>query len=859
MKNKKIITTICTVAMAATLGLTALAGCNKEKHAFTWTTNSEETCTTPGKRTGVCGICGYVKEEEIKIDPSKHGYGDWQITMPTEQADGKAVKVCAHDSAHTAEVTLPKLTADGTGYASHDITKAPTAISEGVRTYVLETENGPVEVNVTLPKKPVTTVEDAVLVGTNSGHLVRSASGTYTDSDAESARINNFSVEFGDNYTHVTDGGQKEQYWFSKDDRGEPFGVYVRENSVLVGDKVLETVLSDPRAVENVTESNLLGFGYSTGTNDIRGYGAEDLLAKYYDLAKTARENGTAVHYDENFLKAQNGEITADFSFSYYETPYFTRYKIEFTIYPSGAIKTLRMDTKVIRAYLIAEDSNGNKLFYDDGDVIYAEEYDRDPSTSEDLYEIKDGKPVIDGVKTDANGNELHDANGNTIPRYQPITGNVTDASGNPVLGSNNKPIAHYQPATVGQRRFYSDDHSEVNNKTLIYTEQVLKTDSDVVPENPYKSDVLYISSLDVKYDGKVIGESGVELPTNQAVYLSIDNVQPTTATLEYDPLRIYVRTQTRDIELTNNFNDNPYSIMGSFLSEASVGGKTVKNVIVLNSRYATKSADDFVTLVIKTYGGRCEKLIKLTFEKGAPTTIRAQAYTYSDAGGQPVYKWSDYSSDNHVKLYVGQPLLIRAVAAESEADFADTSFTASVYFMQSSKITFENGYPFEGDAVTRLVASEAGTYQITLRYDKAVSGAGEGEGFAYLYVDVEDIPDLAEIFNGDYVTKASLKVGSEVVPGTDMNVTFSYDTDWHQGEITITSAAGNCVYDYVVDADNKITVTHKSGLTATDNATFNFTFALNEAYKLEVTHYTGLRDIQETIVLSRPLTEDAA
>ncbi|MDE7400530.1 MAG: hypothetical protein K2N17_00605 [Clostridia bacterium] len=836
MKNKKIVTMICSVAMAAALGVTALAGCNKEKHAFTWTVNTDETCSAPGKRTGVCGICGYVKEEEIKIDPTLHGYGDWQITMPTEQAEGKAVKICAHNSAHTAEVTLPKITADGTGYASSPVTKTPTAIEEGVRTYVLETDNGPVEVKVTLPKKPVTTVEDAVLVGTHSGHLVRSASGTYTDSGADNAKNNKFSYEFGDNYTHVTDEGQKEQYWFSMDDRGEPFGVYVRENSVLVGDKVLETVLSDPRAVENVTESNLLGFGYSTGTNDIRGYGAEDLLSKYYDLAQTARENGTAVNYEENFLKAQNGEITADFSFSLYEPPYFTRYKIEFTIYPSGAIKTLRMDTRVFRAYMIAEDADGNKLFYDNGDIIFAEEYDRDPATSADLYEMQaDGKtPVISGVKEDAEGNELHDANGNTIPRYKP-------------KGRNN-------------RKYYSDDHSEVNNRTIIYTEQVLKTDSDVVPENPYKSDVLYISSFDVKYNGKVIGESGVELPTNERVYLQIDNVLPTTATLDYDPLRIYVRTATRDIELTNNFNDNPYSMIGSFISEVELDNhEKIKNVISINSRYATKSADDYVTLVLKTYGGRCEKLVKLTFEKGAPSSIRAQAYSYSDAGGQPVYKWADYSSDTHAKIYVGQPLLIRAMAADGEAGFADTRFTASVYISDRNKITFENGYEFEGEAVTRLVANEAGTYQITLRYDRAALTAPEGEGFAYLYVDVEEAPDLAEIFNGEYVAKASLINGSAVVEGTEMNVTFSNSGDWHQGEITITSAAGNCVYDYVVNEDNEITVTYKSGITVTDNKTFDFSFALNEAYKLEVSHYTGKRDIRETIVLSRPLTEEAA
>ncbi len=834
MKNKKILTMICSVVMAATLGITALAGCNKEKHVYTWTVNTEETCSAPGKRTGVCGICGDVKEEEIKKNPTKHAYGDWQITMPTEQAEGKAVKVCAHNSAHTVETALPKLTADGTGYVSCDITKQPTAISEGVKTYVLETDNGPVEVNVTLPKKEVTTVADAVLVGSNSGHLIRSTSGTYSDSEV--SKTNKFSVEFGDNYTHVIDEGQSEQYWFSVDDRGEPFGVYVRENRTPVNvpdddpdweppagynpEVSLDFIitLSDPKVAENVTASHLLGYGYSTASNAIRGYGAEDLLAKYYSHAQDARANNKAVHYEENFLKASNGEITADFSYGFYENPNFARYKIEFTLYPSGAIKTLRMDTKVIRAFMIEEDAEGNKLFDSDGDIIYAEEYDRDPATNADLYEMQaDGKtPVVSGVKTDADGNELHDSKGNTIPRYKP-------------RGRNN-------------RKYYSDDHDEVNNKTLIYNEQVLKTDSDVVAKNPYDYNVLYISSFDVKYGGKVIGDAGVELPTDRAVYLNIDNIQPTTATLDYDPLRIYVRTQTRDIEITNNFSDNPYSIIGSFLKDT--------NQIVLNSRYATKSDDDFVTLVLKTYGGRCEKEVKLLFEKGAPSTIIAQAYSYSDASGQPLYKWTEYG-DSHVKLYVGQPLLIKAVAAASEAGFADTSFTASV---RGGNVTIQNDYDFNGEAVSKITATAAGSYQIALQYKKTGNETGLGKSFTYLYVDVEEPPRLADVFNGEYTAKASLKIGTVPV-ATDMKVTFSYTTNWRQGEIAVESEAGNCVYGYVVGADNKITVTYKSGVSAEENNTFNFTFELNEAYKIEVTHYTGLRD-DETLVLSRALTE---
>lgn len=826
MKNKKIMTTICSVAMAATLGLTAFAGCNKEEHSYTWTVDVEESCSAPGKRTGVCGICGDVKEETIKIDPSKHAYGDWQISMPTEQAEGKAVKVCAHNSAHTTEVTLPKITADGSGYVSSDITKAPTVLEEGTRTYVLENENGKIEVNLVLPKKEVTTVADAVLLGSSLGHTVRSTSGIYRDSASSSE--NKFSVEFGDNYTHVVDEGQKEQYWFSRDDKNVPFGVYVRENRIPVNapdndpdweppegynpDEDLDFIiqLSDPRVVEDVTESHLLGYGYSTGTNQIRGYGAEDLLAKYYSAASTARANGKAVNYEEHFIKAQNGEITVDFSYGFYENPNFARYKIEFTLYPSGAIKTLRMDSKNIRAYMIEEDADGNKLFYPNGDMVYAEEYDVDSNNSP-LYEMNGKTPVISGVKTDAAGNVLLDSKGNEIPRNKP-------------LGRDN-------------RKYYSDDHSEVNNRTLIYNEQVLKTDADVVPENPYKSDVLYISSFDVKYGGKVIGDGGVELPSNSAVYLDIGNVLPTTATLDYDPLRLYVQTPTRDIELTSNYGDNPYSMIGSFLKDS--------NQIVINSRYATKSEDDFVVLVLKTYGGRCEKRIKLLFEPGAPSEINAQAYTYSDASGKPVYRWTPCSEDNHVKIYVGQTLYIRAVAADGEQGFADTSFTASVYRQEG--ITFENNYDFNGEKVTRVTVTKADTFNVALECVK------DSSVFTSFVLEVEAPPSMGEVLNGDYETKASLNFGG-VVMDIDVSVKLSYTNDWHFGYIDIESVAGNCRYRYEVGDGNKMTATYVSGVSATENNTFNFTFAINESYKIEITHFGGLRE-DETVVLARPRT----
>ena len=120
--NNKFLKSLVALTCVATLGLGVIAGCNKEpecEHVYTWTTHpgDESTCTTPGKRTGVCGICGDVKEEELPIDENAHTFaGEWVITKPTESADGLAVKTCANNPEHKAEVTLPKVTISGKGY-----------------------------------------------------------------------------------------------------------------------------------------------------------------------------------------------------------------------------------------------------------------------------------------------------------------------------------------------------------------------------------------------------------------------------------------------------------------------------------------------------------------------------------------------------------------------------------------------------------------------------------------------------------------------------------------------------------------------------------------------------------------------
>ena len=63
MKNTKFIKIVSCLAATVLLGASTLAGCKKEEHAYRWTVETEATCSTTGKRRGVCGIHGEVKEE----------------------------------------------------------------------------------------------------------------------------------------------------------------------------------------------------------------------------------------------------------------------------------------------------------------------------------------------------------------------------------------------------------------------------------------------------------------------------------------------------------------------------------------------------------------------------------------------------------------------------------------------------------------------------------------------------------------------------------------------------------------------------------------------------------------------------
>ena len=764
MKNTKLIKIVSCLAATVLLGASTLAGCKKEEHAYRRTVETEATCSTTGKRRGVCGIHGEVKEEVIPIAPDNHVYGEWQVEKPTADAEGLATKICTLNSAHTSRTVLPKITEDGAGYLSSEITKPSTSIAEGERTFVFGHADGNVEFTVTLPKRAVENVEDAVLLGSSLGHLVRSASGRY--SDAKHANATPFSCYYGDDYTRVLDGGNSEAYWYTRDDEGKTFGIFAQAQ---INNGELGELKSDPKVVENSTDENLLGYGYSSGVNTIRGFGAEDT--------------------------------------------HFARYSIEFELYPTGVIKTLKVNTMFIRTFLIEVDANGNQLFYKDGpkkgDIVYAEEYEL--SDGANLYE-KDGEGniIYSGVKTDCDGNVLLDKDGKEIPRPKP-------------LGRDT-------------RKYYSDAHEFVVNRVLQYDEPVLKTENDVVPESPFTSEDLYIKSFNVTYGGKVVGEERVSVPSKTKVDFGIADILPTTAGLDYDPIIPYISTPTGEKQLTIHESDNSFSMTGYFDKE--------KKIVSIVSKYAGE-----VTLVFRTKGGKVVKNVNLTVEKSAPTTISAEVYAYTDADGTERHIWTQYTSESApVTVYAGQKLYIRAKASPEEELYCDTSFKASVGTSAADKVSFTNYVDFDGGKVSEMVANTAGEYSVWLEYDKA------GDVYTSFKVKVLDVPDMREHLDGLYTTRLQY-FGEDSLPA-DLNVTFNKSaSDWRRGTITAEVDGNTATYNYVFDRDTgKLTTTFVSGI---NGATADFEFSINEMYKLTVTHSTGFGDNKETVVLARPKTAE--
>ena len=839
---------ILAVATASVTALSVVSGCHTKPgcdhnggNAYRVTEVLEyATCSKKGKEQRKCGLCGDVRDFETPIDPDNHDYGEWQVDKPTESTKGKAVMTCNNNTAHKKEVVLPEITE---GAYETETTKRPTSVSVGEMTYTYNSEQGVIKFTEEIPMRGLETMEDYIYMATSLGDHIRRAVGYRNDASTVVTSTNKeFSYEFGDNLTYIVDssfaiegeeadekGEKGRRYWYSLDDNGKPFGVYqevrVRDDGV--------TGLSDPEYVNDINENHLKGFEYKSGGGEaFTNYGAEDILLNYYELAYLAKELGTAVNYEQSFNKQSGGESVGSFSFGYYWGSLFCRYKVDFTLYATYEIKSVKLTTEIVRAYMIAEDEDGNKLFYENGDVIFAEAYESDPATAAPLYEYdaagnvvydtdSEGNPVY---KKDVNGVELKDSKGNPIRRIKPKTGTTTG--------------------------WYSDDHDEVSYKIIEYTLQTLKKPDDVLMENPHTPDSLYIKSFGLTYKGKPVTDEVIEVNASSVVQLLVADIQPANASLKVDPLKLFVRLPSGDVALTMNENDNRQKVRGSF-SNAD-GGEISLNFY---------SAEP-VTIVVKSTGGAAEKVINFKVLPGAPESITGQAYTYSAAGGFINYAWESYpeGEGGAAEVFVNQPLYLKALpnGGVSSADVEIIAMCGDPdgdgNIVPDTRITFEET-EFEGKKVIRAVATEADIYTVYI-FCKDFQNV-----FTNIDIDVKNPPEYEDLLSGEYNTTFGYFQPAGGVKQQDVAATFTFanNGDWKQGTITVVIGENEdrkeWVYNYSFDsATEKLTATYVSG---DKDPVYDFTFGINAEYSLTVTHFTGIGDESETRALYVPVAEE--
>lgn len=156
MKNKKLIMAVVALTMCASTTL-AFTGCNNEPehtHSYKWTQTKAPTCSAAGEEDGVCLECEDAKTRPIAIDPDAHKFAEeWEVTAPTAEAPGKAIKKCIHNAEHAPiEATLPALSEESAYKSVTPVEgQEPTHTSAGKMKYVFAHESGDVSFIVDVP------------------------------------------------------------------------------------------------------------------------------------------------------------------------------------------------------------------------------------------------------------------------------------------------------------------------------------------------------------------------------------------------------------------------------------------------------------------------------------------------------------------------------------------------------------------------------------------------------------------------------------------------------------------------------------------------------------------------------------
>lgn len=358
----KTINRIC-AAFLLTVLCASSVGCSHAHEVTKWKIVREATCTTEGLRRGACLECGEVIEESIPVNPENHDYGEWTITkLPTSSRDGAglAEKICRENAEHKISVTLPRLTQNGAGYESYEVTKQPTVLEDGEATAVYKSEEyGEIAFIVPVQKKEFDfetgTVEDAVSIGSSNRDSVRSGTAeilSFYEVDSQEKTPSTVSYEYGENYVHTRTDDGRSDLWVSLTSDNKVFGVTRRlevsgydKNGLAVYKEVIEKDAS-------VRKEHLNGYSFTSAFGNQTFFGAEGLLKNSYEWGK---RNGNR-DFKESISETEDGRKLYKFQFGYYNAPkYFNVIKVEFTLTDDFAIDYIKFATDTYANYQVVE------------------------------------------------------------------------------------------------------------------------------------------------------------------------------------------------------------------------------------------------------------------------------------------------------------------------------------------------------------------------------------------------------------------------------------------------------------------------------------------------------------------------
>lgn len=334
-------------------GAVALTGCNSCDHVYRERIIEAATCMSTGKAEYKCGICGDSYTEVLPVDPNAHNYGEWNVTkQPNSQTTGTAVKICSLNESHSLNVDLPVLPEDDGkgGYDDVRVTKSPTALKEGVLSYILSHETGDVAVDVPIPAKGVETVADGIEAALESKSKVRSCTGEWGFerqgtqwADEETPYSgNNFSYEFGENYTHIMDTTNDIQRWLSMGADGQLWAFKK------TGDGDLEK-----ETEEGYFQGQIIPLAY-TALSTV--YGAEELLSDLYQkaLIKCEADEKAGIDPEDNFFSESYTRLGYDFTFAVETSkstaalPALARISVHFTLSEEYTLESLTVTSSIL-------------------------------------------------------------------------------------------------------------------------------------------------------------------------------------------------------------------------------------------------------------------------------------------------------------------------------------------------------------------------------------------------------------------------------------------------------------------------------------------------------------------------------